>query len=361
MASLASVSNGRLLRALHELVVRDRQTEAELLRVLGEVDVRRLYLEQGCSSMYAYCTEILHMSEGVAFHRIKVARAGRRFPALLERMRTGELHLSGAELIAAKLTAENQLELLDQARHKSKRAIEELLADRAPKPDAPSLLRKMPDPAPARDLRPSLTALAPSPTAPPTLIPRPRVHPPTRPPEPLGEQRYKVQFTASRELCDKLREAQALLRHQVPDGDLAEIFSRALTLLVKEAKKKKFAEVDRPRRERTSTEDRRTTRHIPAQVRRAVQARDKGRCAFVGSNGRRCGSRDFLEFHHTEPWAHSRRHAASNIELRCRAHNQHSAVQDFGPDYMARFGRSNGCELSPGTVEAGGNQPDRTD
>ena len=106
MASLASVPDGRLLRALRELVVRDQQAEAELIRVLGEVSVRRLYLERGYSSLYAYCTEVLHMSEGVAFRRIKVARAARRFPALLERIRDGELHLSGAALLAPKLTRE---------------------------------------------------------------------------------------------------------------------------------------------------------------------------------------------------------------------------------------------------------------
>ncbi|MEE9279826.1 MAG: hypothetical protein V3V67_06590, partial [Myxococcota bacterium] len=62
-----------------------------------------------------------------------------------------------------------------------------------------------------------------------------------RTPEPLGQQRYKIQFTAGREFCDKLREAQALLRQQIPDGELAEIFDRALTLLVEDLKRKKFA------------------------------------------------------------------------------------------------------------------------
>jgi hypothetical protein len=359
MASLASVSDGRLLRALRELVARDQQTEAELLRVLGEVNARRLYLERGYSSIYSYCTEDLHMSEAVAYQRIQVARAARRFPALLEYVRDGSLHLSAARLLAPHLTAENQAGLLDLAKHKSKRAIEELLADRAPKPDAPALVRRVPVAAPTPvALNPRAPAAAPTPAAP---APAPSPSPQTRPPEPLGEQRYKVQFTAGRELCEKLREAQALLRHQVPDGDLGEIFDRALTLLVKEAKRRKFAQVDRPRGERRSPESRRTTRHIPAEVRRAVSARDDNRCAFVAPSGRRCGTRDFLEFHHKEPWAGARRHAVDDIELRCRAHNAHAAERDFGADFMARFRKPDRCELAPGPVERGVEQPEGTD
>jgi hypothetical protein len=122
-----------------------------------------------------------------------------------------------------------------------------------------------------------------------------------------------------------------------------------LTLLVKEARRKKFAEIDRPRS--SSKAAQRTTRHVPAEIKRAVSTRDDGRCAFVAQDGRRCGTRDFLEFHHKEPWARARRPEARNIELRCRAHNAHAAEHDFGSDFMARFRRPERCELAPGPVE----------
>ena len=35
---------------------------------------------------------------------------------------------------------------------------------------------------------------------------------------PLAPERYKVQFTVTRETHDKLRRVQALIRHSVPDG-----------------------------------------------------------------------------------------------------------------------------------------------
>ena len=69
---------------------------------------------------------------------------------------------------------------------------------------------------------------------------------------------------------------------------------------------------------------------------RAVAARDQRSCAFVSPSGRRCSSRDRLEFHHKHPWARSKRHSVDGIELRCRAHNHHAAVQDFGAAHMAR-------------------------
>ena len=59
--------------------------------------------------------------------------------------------------------------------------------------------------------------------------------------EPLAPERYKVQFTAGAELASKLRQAQELLRHQVPDGDLAAIIELGLDRLIESQLKKRFA------------------------------------------------------------------------------------------------------------------------
>ena len=82
MSSLKGVSHARLLTRLRDLVVRDHVHEAELIAHLAEVDARRLYLEQACSSMFDYCVRVLHFAEGVAYKRIAVARAAREFPEL---------------------------------------------------------------------------------------------------------------------------------------------------------------------------------------------------------------------------------------------------------------------------------------
>ena len=50
---------------------------------------------------------------------------------------------------------------------------------------------------------------------------------------PLSPERYKVQFTIGADTQEKLRTLQNLMRHSVPNGDIAEIFDRALTLLLR--------------------------------------------------------------------------------------------------------------------------------
>ncbi len=96
--SLKTASDSKVLRELDALVAKGRHNEADLLAHLAEVDRRQLYLEQGCSSMFGYLTEVLHFSEATAFRRIAVARAARTVPLLLERIREGALHVAGAWL-----------------------------------------------------------------------------------------------------------------------------------------------------------------------------------------------------------------------------------------------------------------------
>ncbi|MCC7142592.1 MAG: HNH endonuclease [Candidatus Eisenbacteria bacterium] len=117
-----------LIRAVIVLAGRARDVTAELLVHLGELDARRLYIAAGCASTFAYCVEVLRMSEPAAYHRITAARAARKFPALVRHLRSGELHLSGVCLLAPVLTEANVDHWIARARGQSKRAIERLLA-----------------------------------------------------------------------------------------------------------------------------------------------------------------------------------------------------------------------------------------
>ena len=133
-----SISDDELLRRLSELLSRSRRVEADLVAHIGEVDERRLYAREACSSMFAYATDVLHLSEHEAYERITAARASRRYPLLLEMLRDGRLHLSGIGKLAPHLTEENHEALLARAAHRTKRQIEELLAELSPRPDVPS-------------------------------------------------------------------------------------------------------------------------------------------------------------------------------------------------------------------------------
>ncbi|HUH00640.1 MAG TPA: hypothetical protein VML75_01520 [Kofleriaceae bacterium] len=144
MNRFESMADEVLLSSLAQVVGRSRDVEAEVVAHIAEVDTRRLYLGQGCSSMFGYCTEVLHLSEASAYLRIAVARAARRHEALLPMLADGRLHLSAIAALAPHLTEANRERVLGQAVHKSKRRIQELIAELAPRPDVKSAIRKLP-------------------------------------------------------------------------------------------------------------------------------------------------------------------------------------------------------------------------
>jgi hypothetical protein len=110
---------------------------------------------------------------------------------------------------------------------------------------------------------------------------------------PLSAERFGLQFTIGSATLDKLRYVQELLSHRLPPGELPQVFDLALDALVAQLELEKLAATARPRPcgRRPSADP----RHIPADVKRAVWQRDRGRCTFVGERGQRCGSRKFLE------------------------------------------------------------------
>ena len=83
----ATLSDDQLLAETKRLVANERAATAALLQSLIEIDSRRLYLREGCSSLFTYCTQVLHLAEGAAYNRIEAARAARRFPAVLAALR----------------------------------------------------------------------------------------------------------------------------------------------------------------------------------------------------------------------------------------------------------------------------------
>jgi hypothetical protein len=276
-AELAALSDDELIERVNDLAAAERRASAALVRSLVELDSRRLYLREGCSSLFTYCTHVLHLSEGSAYNRIEAARAAGRYPEVLAALERGDVTLTAVRLLAPHFTQENHTSLLTAARHRSKQQILELIAS----------------------LNPRLAAAT-------------AVH---------------VHLTLTLETHAKLQRAQALARHALPDGDLGAVLDRALTLLIDDLERRRVARVASPRPGREDGHAR--GRHIPAAVRRTVSQRDEGRCAFVGRAGR-CRETAFLEFHHVTPYAAGGTSAVDNIQLRCRAHNQHEARVFFG-------------------------------
>jgi 5-methylcytosine-specific restriction endonuclease McrA len=232
---------------------------------------------------------------------------------------------------------------------------------------------------------------------------------------PLRADRYKVQFTAGQRLHDKIKQAQHLLRSQVPSGELAEVVERALDVLIAQRMKERFAVVRKrkPAKSQQSTQPPRQqparprpsiqqfasqqpsrqqsphqqstsqqlsgqqwpreqsryqpsagqqspqqqpsreqpSRHIPSEVRRQVFARDGMQCTYVSQAGRRCEQRAGLEFHHEQPFARGGETSVASVRLTCRAHNALFAEQDYGREFMRQ--RIDGAIPGPERVRDG--------
>ena len=347
-----------LLRALTDVVSRDRATTAEMLALIGEAERRRLYAAAGFESMHRYCVGKLKMSGDVAYKRVRAARVSRRFPSVLEAVADGRLNVSTLVRLVPHLKwmpAAAGLELLSAAEGKGRDDLELLIAARFPQADVPTIVQWIPSsadhdelaPGPFQDNPMTLAAEAPAnalaaasegepserastvdqgepATTTPIDVPQyPRV-------SPLSPGRFALQLTVSEATHDKLRHAQSLLGHAVPSGDLAEVLDRALDALIANLEKRRFGTTDQPRPARASS----SLRHIPARMKRAVQERDKGQCTYVSSDGHRCEARKLLEYDHEVPLARGGKTCVENLRLRCRAHNQLEAERTFGAGFM---------------------------
>ncbi len=340
-SSLGAMSSPDLVAATRVLARRACGVEAELLLHLGEIDERGLYLDFAFPSMFAFCVGELGFSEDAAYNRITVARAGRRWPAVVDALRSGQVHLAGLRLLAPHFTSESHRDVLALAAGKSKRELEELVARLAPQPPALEVIRKLPERSTSASPQPALASAALS-------------SPLHRPGEqrsviaPLTAETFKFQFTGTRALRDKLRQAQDLLRHRLPDGDLAAVIERAVDLLIEQVKKERFATGRKPRNQSRKDADRSSSRHIPDSIKRAVFERDGGRCKFSDQRGRRCAETGTLEFDHLNGFARTHLHDLDGIRLLCRAHNQHAAEQLYGRAFMERA-RTSTDSTRPGT------------
>jgi 5-methylcytosine-specific restriction endonuclease McrA len=353
-----SLSASDLLSATRELVRKSRGVEAELLLHLGEIDERKLYLERPFPSMFAFCVGELGFSEDAAYNRINLARAARRTPIILEALRSGQVHSAGLRALAPHLTTENQHDVLAEAAGKSKRQIEELVARLSPQPRVPTVVRKLPGAPsaspdlPAFSFGTAVQVRAPE-SAAPSFAPAARSDERRVEIKPLAPEIYKFQFTASRACHDKFRQAQDLLRHRVPNGDVARIFEKALDLLIEQVKKERFATARKARQSPTRSVDESCSRHIPDAIKREVFERDGGRCTFSDERGRRCPETGALEFDHRDGFARTHLHRADRIRLLCRSHNQHAAEQMYGRAFMERARSSRDRLPTPEEVPSG--------
>jgi 5-methylcytosine-specific restriction endonuclease McrA len=228
-------------------------------------------------------------------------------------------------------TEENHLELIEAACDKSKREIENLIAERFPREDIPSRMYEAKVLPGDRLPPPGLASPAFSGgQAPPACNERTIV-------EAISPGRHRVEFTCSAELRAKLEYARDLMRHSNPKGDLAINIERAVDLLIAKVERERFGKTMRPRTTSNDPLDQIARgEKIPADVRRVVAERDGYRCTFESADGWRRPARSFLQFDHIIPRARGGEHTVANVCLKCGVHNRLAAKKLFGRDYIEK-------------------------
>jgi hypothetical protein len=279
---LVGLENSELLAGLSDLVRRSNELTGDVLAHLAELEERKLHLELGFTSTFAYCVEALGMSEGAAGRRVTAARVCRRFPEAFGLVAAGELHLSALCELAPRLNSENASELFEACRRKTRRQVEGVLAARIPRPDVREQIRRLPVragvPFPMTESRTSerdetqqeafaqsaateqQPGAASAEAAGISGVPQPgavgasgpsrggAAVPRRRELEALSADRFGVHFTADVELRYLIERARAVASHRLPKGDLASLMKLALTTFVQQEEKRRFAVGGKPRK-----------------------------------------------------------------------------------------------------------------
>src|SRR3984957_15053582 len=186
-----SLSDEQLLSDLKRNVNKERKVRTSVIAYLGEMDIRKSYALLGYSSLYRFTTEELLYSESSALKRIQIARMARRMPELYYYLEEGKISLTALSRLCPYLPGPGGRELLTDSLGKSVRKVEEIIASRFPKE---------------------------------AIIPDEM--------DPISEDSIEIRFRASKAFSEKLRKAQALLRHKYPKGNYADILEDALNLLL---------------------------------------------------------------------------------------------------------------------------------
>jgi hypothetical protein len=88
------------------------------------------------------------------------------------------------------------------------------------------------------------------------------------------------------------------------------------------------------------------SRRVPAEVWRAVWARDGGHCVWPLQDGGVCGSTHKLQLDHIDGWALGGETTAERCRILCEGHNDRHARELYGDELMNRYTRPKGPRCS---------------
>jgi hypothetical protein len=319
-------------RQLSTLLRLEQGAMADFLVALADFDHRALWRELGHSCLFYYLQRELRLSDGAAHFRKVAARLIQRFPEVVEPLREGKLCLTSIVELARVMTPENRAETLPQFFHVSKRqakavAAAILPAAVVPRREVVTHVAKVVRPVqPRAELRPDETPLT---------NPEPEARPATpMRVEPLTANESRIHLTVSSRFLDKLEAARRGQGHVQPGATKEQVIEAALDLLL-EKQASRRAEAKRPQKKPRPAK----AESVTAALKRAVWARDAGKCQWPVDSGGICGSTTRLEIDHVVPRGRSGPSTVENCRILCRFHNLEAARGVYGNEVMDLFAR----------------------
>jgi hypothetical protein len=173
--SLGFLSDQQVRDGGRAAVSNEREATLVVLNFLIEIEKRKLYLEDGYSSMFDYCTSAWGYSSSAAWRRIQTSRCIVRFPRTLEMLERDELNLSTIALASRVLNEQNCDELLPRLCGTSRREAETIASEYreepAPRERAKTVMVRLPAPGRVSQSPTIIPPALPGESQPPALIP----------------------------------------------------------------------------------------------------------------------------------------------------------------------------------------------
>lgn len=314
--NVKQLSDKVLLDQTNYLAEHERGVSILVLRHIREVEIRRLFVELGYSSMYAYCIKHLKYSESKTMSRLASARLMTELPEIEAQIESGTLNITNLSKVQSYVRAEKAIQ--HELSKNEKLSLIAECQDKSTREVAKELIQKSHQPALLAE-KFQMTSVV------------------------LNDGSLNLDYTKFDALLDAenndlLQEFKNLYAHDLPDNSNITVLNFLLKKAVQHKKKKlgliaqkKEAPANPnatpPRSPKVSAK----RKPLPASVKRFVWQRAGACCEHVDKNLKmRCSSKFALEPDHIVPHALGGTDEVGNLQLLCRVHNSRRAVKTFG-------------------------------
>jgi hypothetical protein len=288
---LKQLSDARIIEAVKEKSLRERELVTEILEYLREIELRRLYLARGFGSLFEFCQKELKYSPAEAHVRIQAMRLIKVMPEVESKIESGSLSMTVAATIQGTFRRQEKLNGAPLDPDEKRAVVHGLLGFST------------------RDAERKLVELYPQ-----AKIERESA-------KPVSKELTRIQFMASKDLMGKLDQLKSLLAHKVPSGRFDQLFNEIAEIALKKLQPKPPTESAKISL-RAPKVNRARSRYIKVNTRRTAWAKAQDQCEYCDPvTGRRCESRHALQIDHIHEFSRGGTHDVENLRILCRAHN----------------------------------------